>query len=79
MGERLIPSMTHSGFTWVITFTVNFIVTPCPSSCSSQYCKQPFFTWRLASGSALHVGIHEGLYRELIPMIDSVAASLEFM
>ncbi len=29
--------------------------------------------------SALHVGVHEGLYRELIPMIDSVAASLDFM
>ena len=25
------------------------------------------------------MGIHEGLYRELIPMIDSVAASLDFM
>ncbi|GAX81428.1 hypothetical protein CEUSTIGMA_g8858.t1 [Chlamydomonas eustigma] len=49
------------------------------SKAEAVYCKSPFFTWRLASGSALHVGIHEGLYRELIPILDSVAASADFM
>lgn len=41
--------------------------------------RTPFFTWRLGNGTAVHVGVHELLYRELIALLDSTAKSLEFM
>lgn len=45
------------------------------------YCETPFFTWRAptGTGNGLHVGVHELLYRELIPLIDSTARSVEFL
>lgn len=43
------------------------------------YCTEPFFKWRLPDGSAIHVGMHDNLYRDLIPLLDSVAASVEYM
>lgn len=42
-------------------------------------CSTPFFTWRLPNGTALHVGVHELLYRELVALLDSTAKSLEFL
>lgn len=41
------------------------------------YCRSPFFTWWLANGGAVHVGMHEQLYRELVLYMDRVASSLD--
>ena len=42
--------------------------------------RSPYFsTWPFVPSLSTQVGMFEGLYRELLPMIDSVAASVEFM
>eukprot|EP00198_Chlamydomonas_reinhardtii_P008888 XP_001698225.1 flagellar associated protein [Chlamydomonas reinhardtii] len=40
------------------------------------YCKSPFFTWWLPNGGGVHVAVNDGLYRDLIPLIDAVALSV---
>lgn len=47
------------------------------SKSQAVYCRSPFFTWWLANGGAVHVGMHEALYRELVLYMDRVAASLD--
>ncbi|KAG2441658.1 hypothetical protein HXX76_003276 [Chlamydomonas incerta] len=43
------------------------------------YCKSPFFTWWLPNGGGVHVAVNDGLYRDLVPLIDAVALSVEYM
>ncbi|GLI69504.1 hypothetical protein VaNZ11_014138 [Volvox africanus] len=49
------------------------------NSSEAVYCRSPFFTWWLPNGGGVHVTMSDGLYRDLIPLIDSVAVSLEYM
>ncbi|GLC52223.1 hypothetical protein PLESTB_000596700 [Pleodorina starrii] len=49
------------------------------SSSEAVYCRSPFFTWWLPNGGGVHVTMSDALYRELIPLVDSVAVSLEYM
>ena len=55
--------------------------TICCVRVQAVYCETPFFTWRApnGTGNGLHVGVHELLYRELVPLIDSTARSVEFL
>ena len=41
--------------------------------------RSPFFTWWLPNGGAVHVAMIDALYRELVPLLDSTATSVEFM
>ncbi|KAG1665339.1 hypothetical protein FOA52_011753 [Chlamydomonas sp. UWO 241] len=45
----------------------------------AEYCRSPFFTWYLPDGSAVHVGLNDALYRDVLPLLDSVASSVEAM
>ncbi|EFJ46635.1 hypothetical protein VOLCADRAFT_92800 [Volvox carteri f. nagariensis] len=46
------------------------------SNSEAVYCKSPFFTWWLPNGGGVHVTMSDGLYRDLIPLIDSVAVRM---
>lgn len=50
-----------------------------PASPAPPPTRSPFFTWWLPNGGGVHVTVTDGLYRELIPLIDSVALSVEYM
>ena len=43
---------------------------------SAAYCKGPFFTWAPEQGSATHVGVHTGLYMDLIVLMKSLEESI---
>jgi hypothetical protein len=41
--------------------------------------RSPFFTWCLPNGGGVHVAMSDQLYRCLVPLIDAVATSVEYM
>lgn len=43
----------------------------------ASYCKGPFFTWQPKDGSHTHVGVHTGLYMDLIVLIKSLEDSVK--
>lgn len=43
----------------------------------ATYCKGPFFTWQPQDGSHTHVGVHTGLYMDLIVLIKSLEDSVK--
>jgi hypothetical protein len=42
---------------------------------SAEYCKGPFFTWMPNQATATHVGVHTGLYMDLIVLMKSLEES----
>jgi hypothetical protein len=51
--------------------------SPTSRQSSALYCKGPFFTWSPEDGPATHVGVHTGLYLDLIVLTKSLEKSIQ--
>jgi hypothetical protein len=45
----------------------------------ATYCRGPFFTWAPGIGSHTHVGVHTGLYIDLVVLIKSLEESIKIV